>query len=303
MGKNRQSENEWAEAKHRCQLNDDDVRMAKELGFTPRALIKNIPSPSQRWKAPVRDWIHGLYAEKHSAKEAEPSAFDEPPAEEPDDVEEFEDPEQAYRAFLRSEREPPTRPEIEEQDARMLRRQRDLRTAAEYVAREFAGLPEVARVGLFGSVAEPLRKEIPRFSKFRRNRVPVWHECADVDLAVWMTDLSNLKAMQKARGRALNRLQAERDIGVAHFNVDVHIMERGTDRYRGRLCTFGECPKPGKDDCYVAGCGVQPFLQQFANYEFNRVDFLLQEKEIFFERGPSADPRPTGDVKDEDLPF
>ena len=38
--------------------------MAKELGMTPKVLIKNIPTPNQRWKASVKDWIRELYEEK-----------------------------------------------------------------------------------------------------------------------------------------------------------------------------------------------------------------------------------------------
>jgi len=37
---------EWAEAKKRCRLSDEALRMAKELGVGPRALIKNIPAKS-----------------------------------------------------------------------------------------------------------------------------------------------------------------------------------------------------------------------------------------------------------------
>jgi hypothetical protein len=41
--------------------------MARELGLNPRTLIKNIPSASQQWKLPVKQWIHELY-EKRSGK-------------------------------------------------------------------------------------------------------------------------------------------------------------------------------------------------------------------------------------------
>ncbi len=44
----------WAEAKRICRLNAEDIRKAKELGISPRSLIKNVPSPSQKWKAPSR---------------------------------------------------------------------------------------------------------------------------------------------------------------------------------------------------------------------------------------------------------
>ena len=46
---------EWAEAKRRCRLNQEDIRIAKELGLRPHSLIKNIPSKSEPWKASVKD--------------------------------------------------------------------------------------------------------------------------------------------------------------------------------------------------------------------------------------------------------
>jgi hypothetical protein len=56
--------NEWLEAKRHCGLSDEDIRMAKELGFKPRSLIRNIPARSQPWKAPVREWIRELHAKR-----------------------------------------------------------------------------------------------------------------------------------------------------------------------------------------------------------------------------------------------
>jgi hypothetical protein len=52
---------QWAKAKQVCRLNMDDIRKAKELGMSPQALIKNVPGPSQQWKAPVKVWIQELY--------------------------------------------------------------------------------------------------------------------------------------------------------------------------------------------------------------------------------------------------
>jgi len=54
----------WAKAKRLCRLSAADVGIAKELGFSPRSLIKNIPSKSQPWKAPVAIWVRELYAKK-----------------------------------------------------------------------------------------------------------------------------------------------------------------------------------------------------------------------------------------------
>ena len=59
----------WQEAKKKCRLNDNDIRMAKELGLNPKSLIKNIPNKSEKWKAPVKDWIHDMYEEKQQKLE------------------------------------------------------------------------------------------------------------------------------------------------------------------------------------------------------------------------------------------
>ncbi|MEN8207357.1 MAG: hypothetical protein ABFS24_15320, partial [Pseudomonadota bacterium] len=58
---------QWADAKRRCRLNREDIRMAKELGLNPHSLINNTPSPNQQWKLPVKQWIHELY-EKQTGK-------------------------------------------------------------------------------------------------------------------------------------------------------------------------------------------------------------------------------------------
>ena len=55
---------DWAEAKKLCRLNQADIQMAKELGMTPKSLLKNIPAPNQQWKAPVKEWIRDLYEKK-----------------------------------------------------------------------------------------------------------------------------------------------------------------------------------------------------------------------------------------------
>jgi len=63
----------WIEAKSKCRLNSEDIRIAKEMGLNPLSLIKNIPSKSQPWKSPVKDWIHEMY-EKRQEKAAKKKA-------------------------------------------------------------------------------------------------------------------------------------------------------------------------------------------------------------------------------------
>ena len=64
------SEAQWAEAKKKCRLNNEDIALAKRLGLNPRSLIKNIPSKSEPWKAPVKDWLHEI-DEKRQKKTAQ----------------------------------------------------------------------------------------------------------------------------------------------------------------------------------------------------------------------------------------
>jgi hypothetical protein len=175
--------------------------------------------------------------------------------------------------------------EIESQNTYLLLRREQFRQAASWVADAFAQHPAVERVALFGSVPKPPWKEIPRFHRFRRAGVAVWHECKDVDLAVWVNDLSGLHQLRKTRAQALNDLLHHENIGVAHHQVEVFLLEPGTDRYLGRLCTFGKCPK-GKRDCLVPGCGDDSFLQQIEDFVF--YEDALDEAIVLYDRNESV---------------
>jgi hypothetical protein len=158
--------------------------------------------------------------------------------------------------------------DIQQEDQLMRCRQQQFRIAAQYIADAFSGIPAVQKVILFGSVAKPLKREIPRFAEFRRREIAISHECKDVDIAVWVTELSCLRSLQKARSQALNHLLSEKQIGVAHHQVDLFIIEPETNRYLGRLCTYSTCPK-GKAACDIEGCGVIKFLKQHEDFEFD----------------------------------
>lgn len=85
-------------------------------------------------------------------------------------------------------------------------------------------------------------------------------------MAIWVSDLSDLSGLQKARVRGLRRLLEKQNIGVAHHQMEVFLIEPGTDRYPGRLCLFQTCPFEGKDECRVPGCGASRFLQQHESF-------------------------------------
>ena len=148
---------------------------------------------------------------------------------------------------------------IEEQNRYLLERQRQFRAAADVVADALAGFPEVEAVAVIGSVAKRLWKEVPRFREFRRARIEVWHECKDLDLAVWVSSQERLGELRRARDRALrDAFEAGTGISVANHQVEIFLIEPETDRYLGRLCNFSVCPKH-KPQCAIPGCGAVPF--------------------------------------------
>lgn len=343
MADKKKQDAEWAKAKRVCRLNAETVRMAKELGFSPRNLMKNVPNKDQPWKAPVHVWVRDLYEarqEKAARKKAgqQMGPLSEKPAMNrdaasphqgsagtgsgpPDSypllqfprihpgdsragaLNSIDDPgfdEDEFDDFEYWEDDGPLDDAaIEQQNQYLLRRQREFRQAAEWVAEELAQLPAVHRIVLFGSVAMPLKKEVPRFREYRRAGIEVWHECGDVDLAVWVSDLSKLRALQRARSRALNALQAEKNIGVAHHQVELFLMEPGTNRYLGRLCNYAQCPK-GKLGCEVPGCGAVKYLQQHTGFVLHDEALAAGRTVLLYD----AESIPGDDLEnDVDIPF
>ena len=174
---------------------------------------------------------------------------------------------------------------IEEQNRFMLERQRQFRMAADVVADAWMTFVEVQAVAVIGSVAKALWKEVPRFREFRSEGIEVWHECGDVDLALWLDSQERLSELRKAASRALSAAyMAGTGVSVVGHQLDVFLIEPDSDRYLGRLCSFSQCPK-GKRDCLVPGCGAIPFNKRIT--EFNpRSDLLAPAKHaMLYERG------------------
>ena len=159
----------------------------------------------------------------------------------------------------------PTRRQIDEEDCRMAERQATFRRAADIIAADLIAIREVRAITLFGSVARPLVREVPRFQPFRRHRIEILHECGDIDFAVVVDSLDNLAALNKARSRSVTNLFQRTGIGVAHHQVEIFLFSEGWSEYLGRLCTYAQCPK-GKIDCMTPGCGREPFLKQHEGF-------------------------------------
>lgn len=152
------------------------------------------------------------------------------------------------------------RAEIEDQNRHLLKRQHDFRIAADVVAEAWMRFDEVVAVAVIGSVAGSLWKEVPRFREFRRAGIEVWHECKDLDIALWLDSQDRLGELRRAAAVGLQRAYAagRNPGGVVSLQVDVFLFEPGSDRYLGRLCKFATCPK-GKPPCRVEGCGAIAF--------------------------------------------
>ena len=158
------------------------------------------------------------------------------------------------------------RAKIEQQNEYLLIQQRRFRVAADVVTDAWMAFPEVHAVAVIGSVAKALWKEVPRFSDFRRERIEVWHECRDLDLALWIDSQQRLGDLRRAAALALrDAFEAGTGVSVASPQLDVFLIEPGSDRYLGRLCHFNQCPK-GKPQCLVPGCGAIPFNKHVADF-------------------------------------
>jgi hypothetical protein len=114
-----------------------------------------------------------------------------------------------------------------------------------------------------------VRKEVPRFREFRREGIEIWHECGDLDLALWLSSFDSLGKIRKKVATSL-RNAYEKGVGpsVSDVEVDIFLFEPVTDRYVGRLCSYNKCPK-GKIDCMVPGCGEIPFNRVFRNFKLH----------------------------------
>jgi hypothetical protein len=54
----------WRNAKRICKLNARQVEMARALGMNPKKLPSLRPSPDQRWKLPVSEFIESCYCKR-----------------------------------------------------------------------------------------------------------------------------------------------------------------------------------------------------------------------------------------------
>lgn len=112
-----------------------------------------------------------------------------------------------------------------------------------------------------------LWKEIPRFRGYQRLGIKVWHECSDLDLAVWLDSFEDLDTLRRTMISALRTAFefGTTTSGIVSHQVDTFLFESGSQHCTGRLCHFNQCPK-GKRECLTPGYGATLFNKQVEGF-------------------------------------
>jgi len=301
----------WHRLKLDQVLSERHVIMAIDLGYDAATIQSDYDRSGPEKNRLMLEWIEDLYFEKHGHyTPVDPTATPEHQQEHPAENSLLRDPGEIMDDYLRDalfvpgsddepdewygivgemieENErltPASYGEIHEVDQAMLRRQSDFRKAASSLAETLGAMDEVVSIQLFGSVALPLWKEVPRFHRFRDRRIKVYHECENIDLAIRVTRAGRAAEMRKACSRIVSDL-ADREIylSIAHHLFSLHLIDDSTGRYLGMVCHFNKCPKH-KEPCRVPGCGVTPFVRVLPWFRF-KPDRLNQHNSlVLFER-------------------
>ncbi len=190
---------------------------------------------------------------------------------------------QHYRGFERRDLEEHTDELVELENERRQLDYHKFRIASVYVAREFKEMANVERLVLYGRLATPLSLQKENREPFRYARQLAYPITNHIDLAVWLTEFDDLKSLQKARVRAVQKLLQETGNGVAHHQVCIALFAVGSDEYHGHLCNFKECPAC-KPDCDVMDCGLHPFAQRFPRFEWRMEEFAADRSLLLLKR-------------------
>ncbi|MBI2929715.1 MAG: hypothetical protein HYY24_28995 [Verrucomicrobia bacterium] len=309
---------QWVKAKQLCRLNQEDIAKAKALGLSPKTLMKNIPSPQQQWKQPVKQWIRELHEKRFGAKKEKPgkprhasdrppkAAHEELPADE--DYTEFDadgnagrtgDEELSEEDFglptIDLERVPEFyyADDPEWHTHRLDRRQVNLRWAAAALALALKEVAAVEAISLIGSVAAP---------QFEPPNGQLWEEppkrtrCRDLDLAVWVTrcDDEVLQALAAAVTETLRSLREEELIQLDWAQLDLYLFEARSDQLLGRL-------RPSRPEANPADpARTAPWLDVDPSFEVRPADLQWPRAVGLYERQPPPSEGFDGDVE---VPF
>jgi hypothetical protein len=241
----------WREAKRKCCLSWEEVRMARELGYTPNGLIEQIPKGKQARKAPVKQMVRELHEMQRNG-DFHPD-WSSPVSEW--DWEDFAAVDRLYASAI------PMLPAATSENS-------PSRIASEWMTFEFAQDSRVEKVILFGPAAIADNGAMPD---------------SQIHLAVWISDVSQLPSLQDTVYRTFGGLEAAMGLDLKRREIELSLLEPDTDRYLGRLCRFPKCPAK-KPECRVTGCGDFPFLQQLPCFRFPMEELSPDRSVVLFDR-------------------
>jgi hypothetical protein len=133
-------------------------------------------------------------------------------------------------------------------------------------------------------VALPLWKEVPRFRRLRQHNIWIYHECANIDLAVWVTSPAIANQIRKTCSQVVNELNSkEIYLAIAHHTFSMHLIEQSSNHYLGVVCHFNQCPKH-KQECSVPGCGANAFVQILPWFKLKPERLNQFNSQILFQR-------------------
>jgi hypothetical protein len=296
----------WRQLKDEGDLQERHVLMAIDLGLHAGSIVQEHAKAPDRGDLLLLEWVEDRFFAKHGQYvpgcDASPESQAEHPAENSllvdpgtaisqmlseHNIDEDDDRgyEMAGELIERLERETPVSyGEILEADQAMLRRQSEFRKAAVALTSVLARMPEVSEVRLFGSVALPLWKEVPRHARLRHRRIRTFHECANIDLAVWVTSPEIAPQIRKTCSQLVNDLnQQDIHLGIAHHTFSIHLLQQPGSRYLGMVCHYNQCPK-GKPECQVPGCGTYRLVQVLPWFQLKPARLNEFNSQLLFKR-------------------
>ncbi len=300
----------WHGLKDQGLLTERHVLMAQALGMKAESILTEHHAAADSKDLLLLEWIEDRHFAAFGTvvpvdENATPDAQQEHPAEntllpdplkiiedyqhqrdlDSEDIDTDSEGEEMDRRIRESEQTTPVSyGEIYEEDQHMLKRQEDFRKAARLLTQKLSIMPEVTKVVLFGSTALPLWKEVPRFQRLRTRHIKIYHECANIDLAIWVTTTSRASDIRKLAPATVNDLLAnDRHLSVAQHHFSMHLIDQATGRYLGMVCHYNQCPKH-KPACQVPGCGSQKFVQIIPGYQLKPARLKSHNSQTLFVR-------------------
>jgi hypothetical protein len=147
--------------------------------------------------------------------------------------------------------------------------------------------PERRKCGRSGCSAQYHARSSVKFPASNLFATTGSRSCTNATISILRSGsiVDDLVTLKRLRSQAVADLFTNTGIGVAQHQVEIFLFGDGWHDYRGRLCTYGQCPK-GKRDCLAPECGRELFLQQHEGFVLASSAFATAIP--LYERGRSS---------------